>query len=244
MKRKAAGPVKDLDVIVRALGSRSRPEIPWISKVTGSSLDEVENAVSGITAEAKTIAELMDNIKRTGKSYYAQFPAPIELYALVRLCLPRHLAESGVASGVSSSFMLMGIKANSTGVLHSIDYPVAKDVAQGYESWAIPQGMTSGWAVPKELRTGWDLRKGRSEDLLKPLLEELGTLDFYCHDSPVDVAHFEFEMKAILKYLKPGSLVVADNTYKRAFDRAALHVGAKAYYRRGSSLGAFRLPQD
>ena len=162
----------------------------------------------------------------------------------MRLARPRSLAESGVASGVSSAFLLMGVRANHTGVLHSIDLPVSKEGPQGNESWAIPRGMASGWAVPGELRTGWDLRKGKSEDLLKHLLDELGTLDFYCHDSPADAAHFAFEMNAIGKYLKPGSLVVADNTDRDTFDRTAQSAGTRAYYRRGSSLGAFRVPKE
>ena len=102
--------------------------------------------------------------------------------------------------------------------------------------------MSSGWAVPTKLRNRWDLRQGRSEDLLRPLLEEIGTLNLYCHDSPVDVRHFEFEMRSISKYLKPGSLVVADNTDKRTFDETASSVGAEAFYHRHSSLGAFRVP--
>ena len=92
------------------------------------------------------------------------------------------------------------------------------------------------------LRKGWDLREGRSEELLEPLLDEIATLDFYCHDSPVDVAHFAFEMKTIRNHLKPGSVVVADNTDRDTFDRTARLAGAIAYYRRGSSLGGFRVP--
>ena len=78
--------------------------------------------------------------------------------------------------------------------------------------------------------------------MLRPLLEEISTVDLYCHDSPVDVGHFEFEMKAVRKHLKPGSVVVADNTDRRVFNETARSVGAEAYYRRQSSLGAFRVP--
>jgi len=233
---------KEFDEIVGTLGSRSRPEISWISRVTGFSEEEVERAVYGITAEKRTIEELSENIRRTGRSYYAQFPAPIELYSLVRLVRPKSLVESGVASGVSSAFLLMGSKANRVGILHSIDFPVARNRTGRNESWAIPSGMSSGWAIPNKLKRKWDLRQGRSEDLLEPLLKEIGTLDFYCHDSPVDQKHFAFEMKAIRNHLRPGSLVVSDNTDEDTFDKAADSVGARAFYRRGSSLGAFRVP--
>ena len=228
-----------IDQIVELLGNRSRPETSWISEVTRTTVERAERAVNEVTSHSESIGELSRNIESTGRSYYAQFPAPLDLFALVRLCPPQNLVESGVASGVSSTFLLLGIKANPSGTLHSIDFPVIRKGKRGNQSWAIPQGMSSGWAVPMKLRNRWDLRQGRSEDLLRPLLEEIGTLDFYCHDSPVDIRHFEFEMKSIRKHLKPGSLVVADNTDKKVFDETAHSVGAAAYYRRHSSLGAF-----
>ena len=233
---------RDLEQMVEALGNRSRPETSWISNVTGATVDQAEGVINEVAAHSELIEELSKNIESTGRSYYAQFPAPLDLFALVRLSRPRRLVESGVASGVSSTFLLLGIRANSAGVLHSIDFPVFRKGIRRNESWAIPQGMSSGWAVPTKLRNRWDLRQGRSEDLLRPLLEEIGTLDLYCHDSPVDVRHFEFEMRSIRKYLKPGSLVVADNTDKRTFNETARYVGAEAFYRRHSSLGAFKVP--
>ena len=181
-------------------------------------------------------------ISGTGRSYYAQFPAPLDLYALVRLTKPKTLTESGVSSGVSTTFMLLGTRTNETGVLHSIDYPVPRTSKLGGGMWGIPDGLSSGWGVPAALRRDWDLRIGRSEDILKPLLYELGRLDFYCHDSPVDVKHFEFEMKAIRRHLGPGSVVVADNTYWETFASTAESLGAHAIRRKGSSLGAFRVP--
>lgn len=228
--------------MVKILGGRSRPETFWISKVTGTTVERAERAVNEVTKYSESVEELYRNIENTGRSYYAQFPAPLDLFALVRLSRPQNLVESGVASGVSSTFLLLGIRANSAGILHSIDFPVFRKGSHGNQSWAIPPGMSSGWAVPTKLRGRWDLRQGRSENLLKPLLEEIGTLDLYCHDSPVDIEHFEFEMKAIRKHLKPGSLVVADNTDKKVFDETARSVGAEAFYRRHSSLGAFLVP--
>ena len=46
-------------------------------------------------------------------------------------------------------------------------------------------------------------------------------------------------MKSLRKHLKPGSLVVADNTVRRVFDETARSVGGRAHYRRQSGLGAF-----
>ena len=228
--------------IVRALGKRSRPETAWVAKVAGCTEEEALDAVDQLAGHADTVRKMSQRIELTGRSYYAQFPAPIELYALVRLTKPKTLVESGVASGVSSAFMLLGARDNGRGTLHSIDLPVHRRAKRGNEPWAIPPGHSTGWAVPSGLRRRWDLRLGRSEVLLEPLLDEVGTLDFYCHDSPVDSEHFEFEMKAITGHLGPGSLVIADNTDWGVFEETAHSVGARACSRRHSSLGTFVVP--
>jgi len=237
-----AGPAEGLAAEV--LGNRARPDLKWLSKVTGSPEEEVQAALSDLDAHSPLIGELATRITGTGRSYYAQFPAPLDLFALVRLTKPRTLVESGVASGISSAFMLMGIRSNGAGRLHSIDLPVTRKKGGGNAPWAVPEGKGSGWGIPRALRMGWDLRIGRSEDRLVPLLGEVGRLDFYCHDSPVDEAHFRFEMKAIVPHLGPGSLVVADNTEWKIFERTAHSVGATPFRRKTSGLGAFRVPGD
>ena len=228
------------------LGPRSNPDEDWVAEVVGCSLERAEQATNEIINHGATINELCENISRTGRTYYAQFPAPIELFAFVRLASPETLVESGVASGVSSTFMLLGTLANKSGRLHSIDLPVVRDKEKGSLSWAIPRELSSGWAVPGAVRGDWDIRLGRSEDLLRPLCDELGFVDLYCHDSPISAKHFGFEMRAITKHLRPGSLVVADNTNadKGAFSSLAERVGTHPIYRRKSEVGAFRVPGD
>jgi hypothetical protein len=233
---------KGLGDVARVLGTRSSPDIKWISQVTGVPPDQARGGIAELEKEVDNITDLARRITDTGRAYYAQFPAPLDLFALVRLTRPKQVVESGVSSGISSAFMLLGIKSNIRGILHSIDFPVERHRGAGNESWGIPSGLSSGWAVPPKLRKGWDLRLGRSEELLDPLLGEIGKIDFYCHDSPVDINHFKFEMKTIRSHLRPGSLVVADNTDWETFERTARLLGAVAYRRRSSSLGAFRVP--
>lgn len=233
---------QSLAKIVEMLGNRARPEISWVARVAGCSREQAQGTINEIARHASVVSELHERISRTGRNYYAQFPAPIELYALVRLTNPENLVESGVASGVSSTFLLLGAKANHAGTLHSIDYPVTRQTGERNAPWAIPPRHSSGWAIPRGLKRKWDLRLGRSEDLLRSLLNEIGRVDFYCHDSPIDEKHFEFEMKTVVRYLKPGSVVVADNIDRGIFETAAHSVGAKAYYRRKALLGAFRVP--
>ena len=73
------------DKIVSDLGSRSQPDTTWISKVAGCTADQAKRVTVGMVAHAGIVADLVGNIRRTGRVYYAQFPAPVGLYALVRL---------------------------------------------------------------------------------------------------------------------------------------------------------------
>ena len=234
-----------LDRLVHMLGPRANPEPGWLSEVVGCTVETAERAIGGITAREAQVVELCDNISRSGRTYYAQFPAPIELYAFVKLTKPGLMVESGVASGVSSAFLLLGASSNRYGALYSMDLPVVRRGRRGDESWAIPPGLTSGWAIPTALRRNWTLLTGRSEDLLGPLLRDIGSLDLYCHDSPVSAEHLEFEMKSIVGHLRRGSLVVADNTgaNRKAFAAAADAFGTSPIRRRRSDLAAFRVPQ-
>ena len=228
--------------VMKVLGSRARPDTSWVAQVAGCSVSRAESAVDGLRRFSQDVEGLAERIARTGRSYYAQFPAPIDLYALARLAKPANIVESGVSSGVSTAFLLLAVRSNGGGALHSVDFPVERRRGSRNESWSIPQGLGSGWAIPPKLRLGWDLRLGRSEDLLGPLLAEVGGLDFFCHDSPVDASHFEFEMEAIRGHLEPGSIVVADNTEWKTFEATAESLGATAIRRKKSSLGAFRVP--
>jgi methyltransferase family protein len=234
--------LRTLRGMVAALGSRSIPDLDWIMGVAGCTRNQAVGAVEQILGHAQTVRRLVEKVKATDRTFYAQFPAPIDLFSLVRLTHPACLVESGVSAGFSTTFLLMGAAPVSGSRLHSIDLPVPRRNGRGNESWAIPEAMYSGWAVPAELKRGWDLRIGRSEELLGPLLKEVGTVDFYCHDSPVNGEHFKFELEALKGHLGPGSVVVADNSDLEIFADLAKSLGANLCRRKKSSLAGFRIP--
>src|SRR5437870_12101387 len=104
-------------------------------------------------------------LQRTGRTYYAQFPAPLELYLISRMQRPCHAVESGVSSGLSSAHILMGLERNARGRLHSIDLPQyqkAAKRARGEPSWSVPRGKDSEAAIASRLKARWTLRKGSS----------------------------------------------------------------------------------
>ncbi len=121
------------------------------------------------------------------------------LYLLVRLLKPNRVIETGVSAGVSSVYILRAIKDNGKGKLYSIDLPPD----------SMPSGEQSGWIVPGELRTSWDLRIGDVKQVLVPLLEEIGKIDFFVHDSKHTYEHMMWEYRCIWPYLRQSCLLLS-----------------------------------
>ena len=123
-------------------------------------------------------------------------------YAAVRALAPDIVVETGVASGVSSSYLLLALDKNARGKLYSIDLG---------DSRYLPPGKPPGWIVPDRLKSRWDLRMGDSRELLPRVLTELGTTDVFIHDSLHTYEQMLWEYRAAYPFLKPGGLLVSDD---------------------------------
>jgi predicted O-methyltransferase YrrM len=140
------------------------------------------------------------------------------LYAVVRTLRPRLAVETGVANGFSTAFLLQALHANDDGHLSSIDLPreVGREYAPGtfYEGEGragIPPASQPGWLIPDELREQWTLILGRSQDELPPLLDRLGTIDFFMHDSEHSYDCMAFEFNQAWPRLRSGGVLVSDD---------------------------------
>jgi len=143
----------------------------------------------------------------------------MRLYGLVREHKPATLVETGVCNGVSTAIMLAALEANGAGSLHSLDLPEYTDTRykqgtfwDGKQGAVVPKGKLPGWLIPDALRGRWSLVLGRSQEQLAPLLEKLGTIDFFLHDSEHSYECMTFEYQVAWKYLQPGGLLVSDDT--------------------------------
>jgi predicted O-methyltransferase YrrM len=151
------------------------------------------------------------------------------LYAIVRTLQPQVAVETGVANGFSTAFLLQALHANGEGHLHSIDLP--REVGRAYEAGTfyegegragIPPGSEPGWLIPGELRDRWTLVLGRSQEELPPLLERLGMIDFFMHDSEHSFDCMWFEFTAAWPRLRDGGVLVSDDVNStEAFGRFA-----------------------
>jgi hypothetical protein len=153
----------------------------------------------------------------------------VYLYAVLRKVRPGVAVETGVANGFSTAFSLLALQANAEGHLHSIDLP--REVGREYEPGTfyegegragIPPGSEPGWLIPSELKERWTLILGRSQEELPPLLQRLGTVDSFMHDSEHSFDCMWFEFNAAWPHLRPGGLLLSDDVNSTpAFSRFA-----------------------
>lgn len=135
------------------------------------------------------------------------------LFAVIRRSMPKKIIETGVASGISTSFILKALDLNGFGELKSIDFPnFDKDFVTRYDrvidATHTPPRLGVGWIVPENLRGRWQLTIGKSHDVLPQLT---GDVDLFVHDSEHSYANMMFEFEWAHQHLKPQGLLVSDD---------------------------------
>ncbi len=132
------------------------------------------------------------------------------LYFIVRCAKPEIMIETGVAHGVSSWTILNAMHKNGIGKLYSIDLPNLD--LKSYNPQNIAQ--QSGWVVPDILRKQWELHLGPSNELLPSLVQKLGKVDIFFHDSDHSYQNMMFEFKEVFPHLKENGLIISDDVHK------------------------------
>lgn len=136
------------------------------------------------------------------------------LYCIVRAIQPDIVVETGVASGVSSAFILKALHDSQKGALYSIDIPNVPnqdgEIPSGL-NWALPEGVEPGFGIPHSLRDRWELIISPSEIALPSLLERLKQIDVFLHDSDHSYKHMMWEYKQAWPYIKTGGLLLSDD---------------------------------
>lgn len=157
------------------------------------------------------------------------------IYSLVRLLKPEVVVETGVADGVTTSYILRALEDNGRGKLYSVDLP----------HYLLPEGKQPGWIVEEGLRGRWELRVGDAAELLPPLLKELKTVDMFLHDSLHTYDHMMFEFRAAWPHLRGGGLFLSHDVGSNdAFFRFIGEAGLKwRDWRVFHVLGGFRKPE-
>ena len=231
-----------------ALGDkRNPPEVPWVAALAKVPERVVEKVLAELAADLAIENEIHRRHSEGGREFYAQIRAPGELYALARLLRPRSIVETGVSSGVSSAHFLLGLRANRSGHLYSIDLPTrqsAEELGESESPVSLPPGRETGWAVPELLRPRWKLSLGPSEELLPRVATDAAPIGIFLHDSKHTAAHLQYELETVRPHLAPGAVVLADNTSwtGKAFDRFAESLGVPMLRRGKTDLVGLRFP--
>src|SRR5262249_55717859 len=148
--------------------------------------------------------------------------------------LSRHLpaaaaVETGVARGVTSRVILEALARNGGGRLCSIDLP-ALDTALHEQI---------GAAVPAGLRAHWRYVDGTSRSRLPGLLDELGEIDLFVHDSSHTARNLLFELDRAWRALHKGAALADDIDRNDGWDRFVReHPDAVTYVAAADDSGA------
>ena len=134
-------------------------------------------------------------------SYSLNDQSGLLLYAICKMVKPDKVIETGVAYGLSSSYILKALDENNKGTLYSIDAT--------FKPWESEQMI--GSAIPGNLKKRWKLIFGTSSEKLAQLLKSLGTIDIFFHDSLHTYKNMIFEYEAAWPYIKNGGLLFSDD---------------------------------
>lgn len=135
-------------------------------------------------------------------------------YAITRALAPTRVVETGIAHGVSSTYILAALAAND-----------ASNATGGLGCSRLVSIDRSddpriGQMVPLEFHDRWTTHIGNSLDLLPDILAELGTIDLFIHDSLHHYRHVRSEFDLVWPHLRPGGVLMAhDILQNNAFPR-------------------------
>lgn len=138
---------------------------------------------------------------RVSLRHNADFRLARLCYIICRALQPQVVVETGVANGVTTTFVLKALETNRRGHLHSIDLPPL----------GVPSYDFIGRLVPPQLRSRWTLLRGASRRVLPSLLGELGHVDVFIHDSLHTFHNMRAEFAAVHRYRADYFVLIADD---------------------------------
>ncbi len=170
-------------------------------------------------------------------------PFYVMLYILCRVLKPKMIVETGVGSGMSTSYILKSLADNGLGKLYSIDLPLEEwRNRPGWGGVLIPSGRKIGWLVPEELKDKWTFVPGSSTDRLKPLLDELGSIQIFLHDSAHTYENMIFEYETAWPFLADKGVLVSDDIdFNAAFQDFSTRIEIEIFKtNKASNIGMLR----
>jgi SAM-dependent methyltransferase len=199
----------------RRPGSEIEPQYPWEPALSGLLTDprpcrDQEEFASVWSRSLRALAEQGVDVGRG--TYCGWDDADRGLaratWCLVRCLRPLKVVETGVARGLTTSIVLQALEINGVGDLFSVDLPPSIDPHRFPDQTAV--------AVPASLKGRWTLVRGSSRRRLPGLLETLGTIDLFIHDSLHSHRNMSFELAEAWRALRPGGFLLADDVHRNS----------------------------
>jgi hypothetical protein len=139
------------------------------------------------------------------------------LYGITRALKPRYVIETGVAAGVSTSFISAALIENGSGELYSIELPPERRADGVHDDGSVYDWYSRdvGWAIPDDIRR----RIGSRHTLilqdvrtaLPELLARLPWVDIFFHDDLHTPDHMIWEFEQVWPRLRPTGILIADD---------------------------------
>lgn len=184
----------------------------FVEYLTRASSAEIKQYVVEISSDKKFHEQLertWQNFSRRSSVWWAPGVGKtlgMAIYVLCRELKPSHVVETGVSTGVSSSYILHALAKNQYGLLHSVDFPQYDSPPN--HNISKPE---TGWLIPEGLRERWHLTIGKSQDKLIPVLEKIQTIDVFLHDSEHTYQNMMWEYRTVWHYLRIGGVLLSHN---------------------------------
>jgi len=142
-----------------------------------------------------------------GRDTYAWYADGDRSLCRAAWCVARHtrpevVIETGVAHGVTSRIVLEALAQNQLGHLWSIDLPFPFDHRLHGET---------GIVITDACRTRWSYLEGSSKQRFPPLVDEVGHVEMFIHDSLHTAENTLFEMEQAASAMSPGGVMLVDD---------------------------------
>jgi predicted O-methyltransferase YrrM len=185
----------------------STPEALWPFIDSALGIDASAFLKEGALAEADTflterIASLPLDLPFATTNCAERFLGHLA-YVICRALQPDAVVETGVAYGSMTTYILTALRLNDHGMLHSIDLPSILD----------PDARSVGRLVPDRLRDRWSLYLGASRRVLPKLLNTIGPVGLFVHDSLHTKRNMAREFNTVTPHLAKYAVVLADDVH-------------------------------
>lgn len=223
VRRRAGFAIKNPRYALNAMiGELTFADERFLTRITASSPRQIRNYLD----EPISTTAFAEYLRDAEKEFHSLSIESADLfakkilnqYAAVRALAPDCVVETGVANGVSSSYLLLALQKNRRGSLHSIGLA---------DPAFLPPGKDPGWLVPQWLRAPWQVHLGDAREVLPRLLAQLGRIGIFIHDSLHTYEHMMWEFEIAYPHLLAGGILISDDAlWNNSFRDFARNISA------------------